>query len=594
MVRGVYPHNFRIFSNKLCMNYQILLLSIFICLLLVDEVGAQMQPENGASLSCRHVLFEWEAQAGAEIYQFELSQDLSMKALLHQQELGADQPSLLIDSLLKWGETYYWRVNVIYPSGPMEIGELASFELLTPGKRGPDQYRLRIEKTGELPSEFNYIFTDKPGIISDPEGELVWFHPDNSISRLFNLQIYKDGSLAYLRPKGRKKGNENLVYEEISLEGKQRWRGPDNGTVSGDSSEYYHHDFQLLSNGKRMLIGNEYVDKYFGKDSSSVSTKIKYGTLIIYDSTGTVLWKWHSHKHLADEDVFSEGIKDNPVHLNGFYYEEKMGVIYASFRYLDRVVKIDKESGKILESYGRKMPSGAAEYGDGLLVMQHSPSVQNGHLYLYDNRSGRGADSVSSVVVFRLPEPATKNLKDRYRLELNFGSRGQSWSESKGDIDVLPGGEILACMGSVPRAVLIDTSKGVIWSCAYEWKQAPEAPWQGLIDNYRTDWAETLYPLRFDLYYDGVGDKMANTTKSSFLINRGLASCKYQVVCLNKRGKIKKTFSSPLLNPGEKIDLTAWLKTAYKCPNKIIEIRVSPLIQPDYQKRIRIMPARSK
>ena len=502
-------------------------------------IGATI-PENGDTLNYRQVYFRWDPvwQAGRyqlRIWEAESGPIDSPLSPTHHLLHHADMNGLLIREGLAFGKSYAWQVSAFVGDSLLFRSEIRHFYIRTAPRIDPAVYRHRVVKD-VLPSEEEfYFFIDKPGVLIDRKGEVVWFLAPDSISRAFNLQLLPNGHIAYFRPPGKGEGNENLILEETSLDGKLIWRAPDDGKVSGHDSEFYHHDFQRLSNGHYMVLGNRFVSRQPAGASGPIMAR--YGTLIEYNPAGQVVWSWGSEAELEDADVFADGLKDNPTHLNGVFFDESAGFVYLSFRYLDRVIQLEYATRRAANSFGRKMPSGEARSGDGLFFRQHSPKVKGNRLYLYDNRLGNGADSVSSVVVLEIPADTAHAIRLLDRYELNFGSRRTSWSESKGDVDLLPGGRVLACMGSLPRTVVWDEKKGLVWQVEHEHRPDPEIPWQGIEANYRADWTATLHPVQFGVKASGALAQGRARQKAAVIegFNTGKAGDAYAIEILQDR-----------------------------------------------------------
>lgn len=450
-------------------------------------------PADGARLSQTQILFQWQPGTGQSW--LEISKDSAFqKAVFTFPRVG--NGSVLVREGLTLGHTYFWRL--IHYQGPLptDTSAVFSFHLLRPSSADTARYRHRV-LTDALPrGTQGLVAVDKPGIFLNLRGETVWAHPDTLIGRLFDLRLLPTGDIAYLRPKNRFEGNENLAFEVISPDGALIWRAPDRGEVSGDTAEYYHHAWQRLANGHFVLAGNQFVYRNPPKATGPVYCKL--GTLIEYNPEGEVVWQWRLADHISDEALFEKGFADNPAHLNGFFVDETEDKVYVSLRYLDQVWEVKKSTGAVLRVFGGNGQSALAGGGAGAFHRQHSPSRVGDALLLFDNGLGKWEDSVSQIRLFNLPAGKGDSISLRWTFPLYFGDRRISFSESKGDVDRIGEGLYLATMGSTPRTALIDSVSGMVWVISHEMKMHPEGDWQGITDNYRADWAPDLYPLRWE------------------------------------------------------------------------------------------------
>lgn len=554
---------------------------------------AVFSPQSGDTLTFRQVHFQWNPIWRADSYQLRMWESASEglppplsapDTLLY----AASHNSVVVSEELAFGKSYLWQVHAYIGDSLVYTSVKRGFHIRTAPRMDPALFRHRVVADLLPAGDAGYFFIDKPGVAIDRKGAPVWFFPSDKVSRVFNLQLLPNGHIAYLRPAGKGEGNEDLLLEEITLRGDMVWRAPNDGQVSGHEHEYYHHDFQRLSNGHYMVLGNQYVSRQPKGAKGAITAR--YGTLIEYDTTGKAVWFWRSQDYLQDIDVFDAGLKDNPTHLNGFCFDEATGLIYVSFRYIDRIVQIAYSTRQVVNSFGRKMPSGEARSGDGLFFHQHSPRIAGNQLYLYDNRMGKGADTVSSVVVLKIPKDADSAIQVRDRYVLNFGSKRSSWSESKGDVDILPAGKVLACMGAIPRTVVWDEQQGLVWQVEHESRPDSETPWRGIEGNYRADWSADLYPLRFAVSAErqpGSKRKKGQPVRIQ-ITNLGQTSDAYQIGLTTANGEYYPLTETGILVSKQASTLSLQLKKSRMQAAKGWRLRVSSRLDPALQATIEI------
>ena len=73
-----------------------------------------LKPYDGQSISYVHVLFEWDQEPDAIMYQIQLSTSSSFTNNL----LDMNTPKLIhiYKDDINWNDTYYWRVRPLYDS----------------------------------------------------------------------------------------------------------------------------------------------------------------------------------------------------------------------------------------------------------------------------------------------------------------------------------------------------------------------------------------------------------------------------------------------------------------------------------------------
>lgn len=577
--------NNNIFSTQ---NSLFLRMGIFGCLsVIVSTLIAQLNPVEGAKLNYNHVLFQWESIINADLYVLEVKNVITYQFVTQKQPL----PSAIVKSGLAWGGQYEWKVTAFSHNKKVYTSPVRHFSILKSPKVDSSRYQHRIVKN-DLNTDSLYILVDNPGIIIDTKGNPVWFYPDTNVQRTFHLQLLPNGNVAALRAKGKNSGNENLAFEEISFTGKKIWKAPCTGEVSGDTTEFYHHDYQKLSNGHYLLMGNKFIPRKMSTDPNAVALIIRYGTIIEYNQKGDVIWSWSSDTYLKDEDIFAEGLKDNPSHLNGFYLDEDDDQLYISFRYINRVIRLDRGTNTVVQSFGTKMPSGEAQHANDMFHQQHSPKVFDNDKFMsmYDNGTGQGKDSVSSLLILDMPK-GNITCKVRYRYPMWFG-RGQSWSSSKGDVDKMWDNLYLVEMGSIPRTAIVEAfGRGLVWQCDHYSRQHTSAPFVQMEENYRSDWARTLFPIRWDMTI-GKGYKEKGVRKKAkyplVVYNHGTAG-KYRVEIRDNLGALAFSADTDFPEPESYQFITVILPKKVKKGQPIGELNVRNLATDQEVYRVNIV-----
>ncbi len=307
-----------------------------------------------------------------------------------------------------------------------------------------------------------YVVLDGTGVIYDMRGEPIWYLP-NIDSGAYETREIRDlkptpqGTLTLLL-NNNKPGTANTKAIEVNYDGEVLWTAPDNGTISGEKTEHYHHEFCRLQNGNYMVLGDEYrrwqlpvqdsnlltavAAKVSRDDNNLLSQLLEFGNIIEYDKTGKVVWSWRSEEYARQSDLYvrrtPEGLFNigktsapkpniNDMHANAFYFDEKSGVIYVSFRNINRVVKLAYPSGKVLNTFGEGFASGALETGNTLFCCQHSCRISaDGNLYLYNN--GCSAGAMDKIEILKEDDKENLHLKKVWEYQCISNSKEASAS----------------------------------------------------------------------------------------------------------------------------------------------------------------------
>ncbi len=247
-------------------------------------------------------------------------------------------------------------------------------------------------------------------------------------------------------------GGKELV--EVDWKGNVVWKYED---------LYMHHDFCRLENGNTML--NRYVlipDEIAAKVKGGLAgTELKDGMwgAAFQEITpdGKVVWEWLGYEHMDLEIDVHCPLERRSIwgYVNGLDVFPN-GDIVASFRYLNNLIIIDKQTGAI------KWRWGTWELGH-----QHNPTVQNnGNILVFDNgyhrriadelEPTRRTDVYSRVIEIN---PKTNEIVWEYKDEClpNFHSAICSNAER------LPNGNTLICESTKGRIFEVTPNSEIVW-----------------------------------------------------------------------------------------------------------------------------------
>jgi len=488
------------------------LLIVFICCSASAQVQSQIFPRENSALNYRIVGFSFPSVEDGNKYKIEIaagnyhSVDSFERNIFYS---NYNKIKKIIVELPSFGKQYTWRV-VSKGSGPSD-GALHHFSISIVPEVDTAQERLRIVQHA-LKYKDAYVFLDGNRALYDMKGQPVWYLPDidgfkTDNSKLRDMKLTSRGTITFIY-------EETGAYE-VNYDGEVLWKAPNNGAVSGSSSEYYHHEFTRLANGHYMILGVEaelwnkhlpsnadssYMIVHTDRDKHDSSglgyTTLPFGTIIEYDSLGNVVWSWKSADYFKKSDIYyhtDKGQNDIVAHENSFYFDENAKIIYLGFRNLSRILKIKYPEGTVLASYGEEYKPGVPESGNGLFCRQHSVRrSDDGYLYLYNNNSCVHGPSLPQIIKMQEPANSKGQLKKIWEYDCTIDGLGKDNNTvykfpSGGNVVELPDRDLFINMSSVySKVFILSKDKEVLWSAIPE-KWVSKAKKWGMIYQYRAN-----------------------------------------------------------------------------------------------------------
>jgi len=461
----------------------------------IDTLG-EIHPTDNARLNHTQVMFEYDETIGADLY---------ITTIEPADEKEKFQPvknsSLAIMvSGFEFGKNYSWFYEAWQGDKMLFKSKTYHFSIASSYLVDPGLFHSSVSSSIEGKFNNDIIFLDYRGIAIDRKGHPVWYCPYSSTNidkdPLFrNLRMTNDGTVTCL--------DDSSCYE-YSVDGKLLWRAPDNGKISGDATEHYHHDFKKLDDGTYLTAGwkYEYEPNLY---NPSLRCQVRYNTIIQYDFAGKILWYWNEKDHVDKQTIFGVYQPGDTIiagtHMNAFDYDAKENAIVMSCRHNSSIVKIDKKTGKVIYQIGvydnRKKSMGLTP----LFLHQHGMAILPDHqLLIYDNNSSDDANrGISYPKITILKEPS--NGLPAYKV-WEYECRSDRFPKGilgKGGYAMpLPNGNILACMGGANFALEVSPSKEIVWESFFEKYDSANHRWGDFI-NYRAISASSLYPYYFTL-----------------------------------------------------------------------------------------------
>ena len=439
-------------------------------------------------------MFEYNEVSGANNYKIQIESAENAPSFF----LEIKNKSLAcIVSDLKFGRSYKWHYEAFNKKKLLFKSEDFNFSINKYSLVDSSLYKTTVEISKKDALNNDIVFLDFLGIAIDKTGNPVWFYPSGPVDgrlepNFRNMRMTNNGTITF-------QDNDNCY--ETDVRGKLLWKAPNDGRVSGDKREFYHHDFRKLKDGTYLTASYQYVAQpnFF---KPSVPSRVRYNTLIQYDAQGKILWTWNEKDHVKKEVLF-QGLDSNATevegtHLNGFDYDETNNAIVMSFRNNSSILKIDKLTGNIiydLSAYGAQ--SGIQ---DPWFARQHGPMVLPGHrLLVYNNNAKDTIKVVSYPKVLIIREPTSEKPTEilwEYECKSDHFPKGITGKE--GYAFPLAGGNFLVCMGGANFAFEVTPKKEILWQAFFERFDLAKKEWTGF-NNYRCTAASSLYPKYFTL-----------------------------------------------------------------------------------------------
>ena len=579
---------------------------IIFLLLICGFSSAQVQPAPGSQLNYTQIMFEHSQVKGADQYLIEVSTDGQGAVSQHTVARHTDSSTASMIGGLEFGRKYIWRYTGL--SDGKELGWVGPYDFEIVGAPYVDRNlcRVRVTENDSTANAGGLVILDEARVIVDRAGNFVWYLPASVSARqqtarrrgapeINDLRFTHQGTLTMIN------GSQ---AEERDLRGKLLWQAPDQSDHAADLTghsaphSHYNHCFKKLGNGNYMVIDNITVFKpasFFGRNTSDTST-ISMADEILqeFDHTGHLVWSWDSDSYLDSAEIQStvksaadkELLSHEPGgHMNAFDVDEKSGFVYAGFRHVSRVIKIDKSTGKVTCAWGENMAYHGAKNGDGFFMKQHETTLlHDGSIAVYSNNTEVTDTSKknipeSSVVIFSQPSgAAASQLLWKYDCGLdplnNRSGRG-------GSVDELKNGDLLVCMGTVNDIFEVTRDKRIVWSAVIEKLIAPSI-W-GRYALYRAHYVSSLYPCYFTI--QSSTDTLTRKSPSFRLrvFNDGTESDTYRVSISSVSGHYKAQFTTDVL-PGQRSMSFDFAPDKQPAANDKIEVTISSVTDPEFKR----------
>jgi hypothetical protein len=498
----------------------LLLLGLIYC----SAVRAQLNPAPGDTLNFTQIMFEHPAIKEVEYYKLQIIERGKDSLFRHPLiEITDSAPAVLIDKF-EFGKKYLWRYTAVSKGKNTRWEGPYSFEVMNEDSLNKHRFRIFVLQNDKGINMGGLILLDCNTVAYDRTGKAVWYLHFNVTKPGANppvrdLRISNAGTVTYLF------GKDAI---ESNLKGKELWRAPQRDADMDERPvarrELYHHDFKRLDNGDYMVLAGlvtnrklpAYIDTskinrgskpnarpfYIKNIDGSLHATVSIGTIVEFDKAGKIVWQWNSNNYFTDEDLFPRGtdlgqpLEERDTHLNAFSVDEQNKFVYAGFRNISRIIKIDKQTGKVVYSWGNKSLSGEAGDGRGFFWRQHDAHIlADGSIAVFNNNIPEV--KTSSVVIFSQHE-GKDSSKIIWTLDCNLDSVVKAKSMVGGNVDELPNKNLLICTGNSDRIFEITRDKQMVWHAIGGRKTINDTS-ATPYPLYRAHYVSSLYPCYFAL-----------------------------------------------------------------------------------------------
>lgn len=489
----------------------------------IENVNPNIYPPENISVYQNLLLFEYTSIQNANKYVIEVASRLCISFEKSCVVDVIESSSLTGRSTkkLNFGEDYIWRVKAFNKNTLLNTSKLYYFKIEKSPRIDSLKFKNTIVQHNKAKLKEGYLFLDNLGVIIDLMGKPVWFSPyPGGANGLVNGNILNNGNFAFI--------DDRRGFYEVNLFNQALLNKETPIETNDFSCNSFHHSYQHLSNGNFTMLGLKHVNKPLRKGDRFEKGKLydgdnfeispaPYSIIMEIDgNTGELVWEYDLIDFIEIENkkqninIFGNG------HINSVYEDEASGIIYISCRDLSRIIKIDKKTKSVLGSYGRNVGIGSLDKTINLFDSQHSVELdKDGNILLFNNSSGLGEDSISSIILL------TPEFELLWEYKCNFGDKTQSWSKAKGDVDEFNNDNYLIGMGTIPRTFVVNKNKEILWECLHKefrTKQVDEVlgedyrkkyprekirevqktlqnkEWLPTYYNYSANWITDLYP----------------------------------------------------------------------------------------------------
>ncbi len=428
-------------------------------------ICGQYLPKDEAKLNYNQIYFEYPSSKNVEVYKLHLAYDSSENkedfATLLVKTQTSKTNSVKIDGL-KFGRKYKWYIETILKTKEIIKSDLHYFSLYECPYEDTTKYKLKQHYNSKTNVEDGIIWLDHIHCAINRDLEVVWFlspiiEDFKENKQIRDFRVYQDGTISFIS-----EGEAYHINKDLTI----IWQAPDSGKISQDKKENYHHSFEKLQNGNYIVLGNQYIELEKTDTKDDLEKHIEFTTIIEYNKNKDIVWSWKLIDNLSlDLLANPETNSIYNTHCNSLSISPDGQKILLGFRDLSRIIEIDKKSGKILRSFGKKLnKTDTLVYETDLFMFPHDAKYINNDLISVLNNNDIKNGKISSLLFLKLPSKSNKKLIPVWDFQFNFDKHTNGKSSKLGNYVILPNKNLLINQGSVNRIIEINPLKKIpLW-----------------------------------------------------------------------------------------------------------------------------------
>jgi hypothetical protein len=453
-------------------------ITFFLILFFSKNIYAQYLPKDGSKLNYNQIYFECPKIKNVDSYKIYLAYDSS--------ENKQDFNSYLIKSKisnnsinkfdgLKFGKKYKWVVETLLKNKEILKSDIHYFSLYECPYSDTTKYKFGQYYSDNTQIEDGIVWLDQLHCAINRNLEVVWFLPpiiDDFMEekQVRDFRVYSDGTISFM-------ANEDAYHTTKDLN--IIWKAPNQGKISGEKKENYHHSFEKLENGNYMILGNQYIELETVDQKDSTSKKIEFTTIIEYNINKEIVWSWKSIDHIPlDLLSNSESNSIYNTHCNSLSVSKNGSKILLGFRDISRIIEIEKVTGKIIRSMGKKLNKlDTLVFETDLFKFPHDAKYISDNVISILNNNDPKNGAISSLDLYFFPKNKKQTLKRIFYFKFDFDNITNGKSTKLGNAQFLSNKNILINQGAVNRIVEIDSkTKAPLWD-VFITKKYPNSGW---------------------------------------------------------------------------------------------------------------------
>lgn len=422
-------------------------------------------PKDDVKLNYNQIYFEYPFNKNAKYYKLHLAydstenkQDFSSFSIKTQTEKAS---SAKIEGLT-FGRKYKWFVETILKNNEVVKSEIHYFSLYYCPYADTSKYKFKQYYNKKDQIEDGIIWLDHMHCAIDRNLNVVWFLAPiiddfKEEKQIRDFRIYNDETISFISD-----GEAYHITKDLNI----IWKAPNDGKVSGEKKENYHHSFEKLHNGNYMILGNQFIELEKTDTKDTADRRIEFCTLIEYNINKDIIWNWKLIDHMPLD------LLANPetnfiynTHCNSLSISKDGRKILLGFRDLSRIIEIDKENGKIVRSFGKKLnQTDTLVYETDLFRFPHDAKYLDNETISVLNNNDIKNNKISSLVYLKLSNKNNKKITLIWDFKFDFDKYTTGKSSKLGNFVLLPNKNLLINEGAINRIVEINPNKKIpLW-----------------------------------------------------------------------------------------------------------------------------------